>query len=90
MVTSENSEKALDVLKSVYLSIDRLRVQSPDEFIFFNKMHSPIKKIQGKLRYQVLMRLASGRLLEKIYEIAVNNTTSDCLVYVEENPANLS
>ena len=36
------------------------------------------------------MRLKSKSLLEKIYDIAVNNSANDCLVYVEENPANLS
>ena len=53
-------------------------------------MHSPIKKIQGKLRYQVLMRLKGYALIDKIYDIAVKNTSANCLVYVEENPINLS
>lgn len=90
MVTSESNDKALETLKEVYFAIDKLREQSPEEFIFFNKMHSPVKRIQGKHRYQVLMRLKGGTLLESIYDIAVKNTTTDCLVYVEENPANLS
>ena len=90
MVTSENSKAALEALKQVYFSIAELEKAYADEFIFFNKMHSPIKKIQGKHRYQVLMRLKSGALLEKIYDIAVKNTSNECLVYVEENPINLS
>lgn len=90
MVTSEDNDKALQTLKEVYFSIDKLRETHSDEFMFFNKMHSPVKKIQGKHRYQVLMRLSGGRLLGDIYDIAVKNTTQDCLVYVEENPANLT
>ena len=90
MVSSASNEKALETLKEVYFSIDKIRERLPDEFIFFNKMHSPIKRIQGKHRYQVLMRLNSGMVLEEIYDIAVKNTSDDCLVYVEENPANLS
>ena len=90
MVSSESNEKALDALKEVYFAIDKIRERNPEEFIFFNKMHSPIKRIQGKHRYQVLMRLASGKVLEEIYDIAVKNTSDDCLVFVEENPANLS
>ena len=90
MVTSESGEAALEGLKNVYFAIDALKNDNPDEFIFFNKMHSPIKKIQGKLRYQVLMRLKSGKLLEGIYDIAVKYSTANCLVYVEENPINLS
>ena len=90
MVTSENDALALETLKSVYFAVDELRAKYPQTFIFMNRMHSPIKKIQGKHRYQVLMRLKDYSLLEKIYDISVKFTTAGCLVYVEENPANLS
>lgn len=42
------------------------------------------------MRYQVLMRLESGRLLPQIYDLAVKYSGADALVYVEENPVNLS
>lgn len=90
MITCGDNDKAIAVLKEVYFACEELRKNFPDEFIFLNKMHSPVKKIQGKFRYQVLMRLKSKSLLEKIYDIAVNNSANDILVYVEENPANLS
>ncbi len=90
MITCGDNDKAIAVLKEVYFACEELRKNFPDEFIFLNKMHSPVKKIQGKFRYQVLMRLKSKSLLEKIYDIAVNNSANDSLVYVEENPANLS
>ena len=90
MITCGDNDKAIAVLKEVYFACEELRKNSPDEFIFLNKMHSPVKKIQGKFRYQVLMRLKSKSQHEKIYDIAVNNSANDSLVYVEENPANLS
>ena len=90
MVSSESNDKALQTLKEVYFSIEKIRERNAEEFIFLNKMHSPVKRIQGKHRYQVLMRLASGKVLEDIYDIAAKNTSADCLVFVEENPANLS
>ena len=90
MVTAEKDGPALEVLKQVYFAIDELRKADGDEFIFFNKMHSPIKKLQGRVRYQVLMRLKSDKLLPKIYDIAVGASSGDVLAYVEENPANLS
>lgn len=90
MVTSEDGEAALAALKSVYFAVEELRRDYPSEFIFLNKMHSPIKKIQGKMRYQVLMRLSSDRLLERIYDVSVRNASGSVLVYVEENPVNLS
>lgn len=90
MVTSPGESCALAALKEVYFSCVELKERSPEEFIFLNRMHSPIKRIQGKHRYQVLMRLKSQKLLPEIYDIAVKNSTADVLCYVEENPGNLS
>lgn len=90
MVTGEDEKKSLETLKEVYFEIEEMRKNHPEQFIFLNKMHSPVKKIQGKHRYQVLMRLQDGALLQKIYEISVAHTTPHVLVYVEENPTNLS
>ena len=58
--------------------------------VFDVLIHENIKKLQGRVRYQVLMRLRSKKLLPRIYDIAVNCSTSAALAYVEENPANLS
>ena len=90
MVTAEEDGAALEALKGVYFGCEALRRDYPQEFIFLNKMHSPIKKIQGRVRYQVLMRLEDGKLLPEIYDLAVKYTTARALVYVEENPVNLS
>lgn len=90
MVVADKDEKALEALKNVFFAIDEIRRGDPQEFIFFNKMHSPIKKIQNKVRYQVLARLRTEKYLPRIYDIAAENSSDAALVYVEENPANLS
>jgi primosomal protein N' (replication factor Y) len=90
MVVAESDAEALQVLKSAYLGVEDLRSSYPQEFIFLNKMHSPIKKIQGKVRYQVLMRLRTDKLIEKIYEVAAQSSSPKAVAYVEENPSNLS
>lgn len=91
MVVSEDKEKAIETLRGVYTDIEVLRERYPEKFVFLNKMHSPIKKIQGKQRFQVLMRLTDAEsILEKIYDTAVKYTTTDVMCYVEENPVNLS
>jgi primosomal protein N' (replication factor Y) len=90
MVVADDDKCALEALKQAYFAIEELRKNHPGEFIFLNKMHSPIKKIQGKVRYQVLMRLNSEQLLPNIYDISCACTHSKTLVYVEENPVNLS
>jgi primosomal protein N' (replication factor Y) len=90
MVVAAEDKDALEKLKQAYFAIQALQQNFSDQFIFLNKMHSPIKKIQGKVRYQVLMRLKSDKLLQKIYDIAAEACNSKVLVYVEENPENLS
>ena len=90
MVVAEKDGEAIEALKNVYFAIEEIRQKDAGEFIFFNKMHSPIKRIQNKVRYQVLARLRSQKYLDRIYEIAAACATSNVLVYVEENPANLS
>ena len=90
MVTSADEKLALEALREVYEKLQRLYVTHSEDFLFFNRMHAPIRRIQGKHRYQVLMRLASDGLLEEIYDAASSVTRRDVLVYVEENPSNLS
>lgn len=90
MVTAEDDKKALETLKEVWFSLKELYDGRPGEFLFFNKMRAPVKRIQNKFRYQVLMRLKSDKLLPEVYARSVPYTSRDVLVYVEENPNNLS
>ena len=89
MVTSEREADALDALREVYGRLRAVYEANADSFLFFNRMHAPIRRIQEKFRYQVLMRLAPGGPLEQIYD-AASVRCKNALVYVEENPANLS
>ena len=90
MVVAEKDAAALEALKKIYFAIEALRERDPREFLFLNKMHSPIKRIQNKVRYQVLARMRTDKFLPEIYGIAVANTSDGVLVYVEETPANMS
>ncbi|MGN0803805.1 MAG: primosomal protein N' [Candidatus Coproplasma sp.] len=90
MVVADTDGDALEALKNAYFAIEEIRKADPTEFIFFNKMHSPVKKIQNKVRYQVLARMRTDKYLQKIYDIAVKYSSDKALVYVEENPVNMS
>ena len=90
LVSGEDEKKTLEALKTLYFGLERLYTESPDKFLFFNKMHAPIKRIQNKFRYQVLMRLCDTSVLPAVYEISASARTRDVLVSVEENPSNLS
>ena len=90
MVTGEDDKKCIEALREVYVELERLYTENPDKFLFFNKMRAPIKRIQNKFRYQVLMRLCDTSVLPEIYEICAGARNRDALVTVEENPSNLS
>ena len=90
MVSSEKDADAIEALREVYANLQKLYDAHTDDFLFFNRMHAPIKRIQGKFRYQVLMRLTSDALLEAIYDAVSAVKPKNALVSVEENPSNLS
>ena len=90
LVTGEDEKRTIEALKTAYEGLEKLYLDNGDKFLFFNKMHAPIKRIQNKFRYQVLMRITDERLLEDIYEICAAVRSRDALVSVEENPSNLS
>jgi primosomal protein N' len=74
----------------VFFALEKIYLEQAEKFLFFNKMHAPIKRIKNKYRYQVLMRLADASVLKEIYAICADARTRDVLVSVEENPSNLS
>ncbi len=90
LVTGEDDKKTLETLREVYTALEKLYTDNPEKFLFFNKMRAPIKRIQNKFRYQVLMRLCEPSVLPEIYEACALARTRDTLVSVEENPTNLS
>ena len=83
-------KKALEALKEVWTGLQELYQRNADKFLFFDKMRAPIKKIQNKHRYQVLMRLSDTSILPQIYDACAAARSRDALVSVEENPTNLS
>jgi len=90
MVESEDETSGIDTLKEVYFASKEIYEKNRDEFMFFNKMKSPVKRIKRKYRYQVLMRLKSGNedVLDEFYKIA-EKYSGKTLVYVEVNPNSL-
>ncbi len=90
LISSEEEKKALEGLKNVYFALEKLYTDNPEKFLFFNKMHAPIKRIQNKHRYQVLMRLSDTSILPEIYQACSEAQLRDVLISVEENPANMS
>ena len=90
LVTGEDNQKTLETLKTVFFALKAVYENNAEKFLFFDKMAAPVKRIENKYRYQVLMRITDGGILPEIYEICAESRTRETLVSVEENPANLS
>lgn len=91
MIESEDDSVALDTLKTVYIKTSKIFDNHRENFLFFNKMKSPVKRIKNKFRYQLLMRLTGdySSIKDEIYDIAESAKSPKVLCYVEENPSNL-
>ncbi len=92
MIESENDENALDLLKNIFVKVSKIYDKYRDNFLFFNKMKSPVKRIKNKFRYQILMRLAGDdikSIRDGIYAAVSEEKSLKALCYVEENPSNL-
>ncbi len=90
LVTAEEDKKALEGLREVFFGLKELYEQNADKFLFFDKMRSPIKRLQNKFRYQVLMRLSDTSVLPQIYALCAETRSRDVLITVEENPSSMS
>ena len=90
LVSGEDNKKTLEALKTVYFAIEEIYKNNQEKFLFFNKMAAPIKRIENKHRYQVLMRLTDGAVLPQIYGACMDARVRDVIISVEENPSNLS
>ena len=90
MVESDTEEEGVETLKEVYFKSKEIYTANQQEFLFFNKMKSPVKRIKRKFRYQVLMRIKQGnnKIIDEFYSIA-EKYNAKTLVYVEVNPNSL-
>ena len=92
LISSENDEAALTATKSVYEELSAVRTANAKEFLFFGCMKAPLKKLQGKFRYQVLMRIKSGNraLIDEVYSVSAKYDGKTVGAYMEINPNNLT
>lgn len=92
MVESEEDELAMEVLRNINEKLYDLYLKNQQQFLFYNKMKSPIKRLKNKYRYQVLIRIKQNndQLINQIYNLALPEKTQKTLVYIEVNPSNLS
>ncbi|MBR5145737.1 MAG: primosomal protein N' [Clostridia bacterium] len=92
LYSSENEQNVISTLNAQFAELQELR-NSDENIVFLTKMKSPVKKIEKKYRFQILLRIKDeicDDLLQKIFEICDKKTYKDVSVFVERNPQNLT
>ncbi|MCQ2399351.1 MAG: primosomal protein N', partial [Clostridia bacterium] len=92
LVSAEDEQATINATKSIYEELSILRNANRTDFLFFGCMKAPLKKLQGKYRYQVLMRILPNRrqLLDSVYAVVNKYNTRNITVYLEINSNNLT
>ena len=91
LFSDHNEEYVKELLKICYTQIQELKNSYQNDIIYLDAMKSPIKRIQDKYRYQIMLRLnldKADEIEKKIFEI-VDKTTKNS-VFFEINPTNLN
>lgn len=92
LISGEDQEKTLEVTKQIYQDLTILRNQNAEKFRFFGCMKAPLKRLQNKFRFQVLMRICAGerQLLDQIFKQSDKHKTRQISVFMEVNSNNLT
>ena len=92
LISTTEEERTEAVTKAIFTELKAVYESKKEEFRFFGCMKAPLKKLQGKFRYQILMRINKNNqaLLDEIYETSLKYNNRQVGVYVEENPTNLT
>ena len=92
LVSSSNDDNALEVIKQLYEEFSVYHKQNLEKFKFLGCMKAPLKKLQDKFRYQVLMRVDAGdeQTRKEVFRLTDKYNSKSVSVYAEINPNNLS
>ena len=92
MVESEDDEVAIATLKKVFERCKEVHLNHRENFIYFDKMKSPVKRIKNKYRYQVLARINGNEKIikDEFYKIANDCSSRKAYCYLEVNPSSMS
>ena len=92
VISAEDDENALMATKAIYQEISEIYNQNKKEFFFFGCMKAPLKRLQNKFRYQVLMRISAENktLLDRIYLVIDKYKLRTISISYEINSNNLT
>ena len=93
LFTSENEDSVFSATKTVMENIRVLSKDYEEDFVSLKAMKSPLKRIENKFRYQIMIKLKRSKedeIMKKIYACVSANPVRDVSVFVEQDPQNLN
>ncbi len=92
LVSGEDEESAMLATKAIYEELSVVREANKDDFYFFGRMKAPLKRLQNKFRFQVLMRVTADKkqILDKIFIKVDKYRSRQIMVSMEINSNNLT
>ena len=92
LISSEAEDKAQSTAKTIFEKVKTIKQNFNNDFVYLGAMKSPVKRIEKKFRYQILIRLKPqnySTIISKIFDASKVNA-KNVTVFVEQNPQNLS
>lgn len=93
LISGDDEQKVVEYTKRYFERVKDIQKDNQQSFVYLNAMKCPVKKIQNKFRYQILMRITQNnytKVRDLIYNISKEIKSKDVLCFVEVNPQNLS
>lgn len=91
LISSEDEQDAVDATRTVYKKIQQLE-QERGRFVYLGAQRSPITRMNGLVRYQVMMRLTPeqfGLCISDIYAATDGIKPKGGSIFVEINPQSM-
>ncbi len=91
MVSGELEEEVTSVIKSYLPPLNTLKSENEKDFVYMQAMHSPIKRLENKYRYQIIIRIKrehEDEIISKIYAIINANSSKRVNIFCDINPRN--
>ena len=93
LFVGDDELKVKQNLSQIYFKVKELLKQYGKDVYYYEAMNSPVKRIQNKYRYQILMRYKNSlhdEIIQQLYDIVDKNKDKKVSVFVEINQQNLS
>lgn len=91
LLSAVEEQDVVDATRSLYKEIRDIETES-GKFVYLGASKSPVNRMNGLVRYQIMMRLVPEqfeKIIGRIYRAADLHKTKKCNVFVEINPQSL-